>query len=364
MNKEPLRVKLEVDNNTIARFWLIALGIVSAIGLIFWAKSALVILGMSIFLAVAINPLVNRLAKSKLFKGKRGPAAVIAYVGVIFLILVAMAVIVPALVEQITNIIKNAPNMLNDIFDGISKLKFMENWNIEDVRQSFLTTLQNNAQNWIASIGGSVFSGIGSIATSVVSAVLLIVTSLLISIELPSLKRYAFGFYRNKKRKKHHEDLLYRMYSVIVGFVGGQMMVALINSLVACLVIFILSYIFPIPQGMITLFGLTLFLGAIVPMFGATIGMIITALFMVLYSWQSALIFVVYYLIYQQIEGNVIGPFIQSKRVDLSLLLILISITIGTFMSGLLGGVIAIPLAGCLKILFEDFIERWQQNHN
>lgn len=355
-DSENHKVKLEVDNNTIARFWLILLGILVAISLLFWSRSALVLFGASLFLAVSINPVIDRLSKKKIFKGKRVWPVLIAYFGVIVVLLVAAWLLVPALIEQISKIIKNAPEIINNLFDTVSHSKLFEKMDTETVRNSLVSAVNSGSQNWVSAIGGKVFNGIGSAASSVISIVLTVAIAVMLSIDLPNIKNYIFSFYRDKKLREHHENLLHRMYSVIVGFVSGQVMVALINGLIASVVIFILSFIFSIPQGMIALFGITLFLSSTIPMFGTTIGLIITVLFMVIYSWQAALIFTIYYLIYQQIEGNIIGPMIQSKRVDMSTLLILASITLGTFMFGLLGGIIAIPIAGCIKILVEDFI--------
>lgn len=356
MNKEPQNIKLDLDNSTIIRFWLILFAILGTLSLVYWARQALVIVGLSVFLAVAINPLVTRLSQTKLFHQRRAQAALLAYLTLAVIVILAVVLILPALVEQLSTIVKNIPEAINNSLDALSKTKIFENWDVAQLKTSLSGLFDAKKQSWLELLSGSLVNGIGSAVTSIFSIILTFVISLMLSIELPSIKQYVFSFYRDKKQKAHHQGLLTRMYAVIVGFVSGQMMVALINAAIGSLVIFILSYLFPLPQGMIVLFGLILLLGAVIPMFGSTIGMLISALFIVLYSWQAALIFVLYYLIYQQIEGNVIGPMIQSKRVDLSALLILISITLGTFMFGILGGVIAIPLAACLKILVEDYI--------
>lgn len=355
-NNLPREIKIDVDNHTIIRFWLILLAILATIGLVFWARSALVLFGIAMFLAVSLNPVVSRLAKKKIFRGKRTWPTLIAYIGVIVIFLVATWLLVPALIEQFSTIIKNAPEMINGLFDTVAQSRLFDKLDTETVRNSLVSAVSSSSQNWVYAASGKVFSGIGSAANSIISIVLTMAISIMLSVDLPNIKKYIFSFYRNKALRAHHEDLLHRMYSVVVGFVSGQVMVALINGLVASVVIFILSLIFPIPQGMIALFGIILFLSATIPMFGSTIGLIITILFMIIYSWQAALIFTIYYLIYQQIEGNIIGPMIQSKRVDMSTLLILASITLGTFMFGILGGIIAIPIGGCLKILIEDFI--------
>jgi predicted PurR-regulated permease PerM len=74
-------------------------------------------------------------------------------------------------------------------------------------------------------------------------------------------------------------------------------------------------------------------------------------------SPMAALIFVIFFVIYQQIENNFISPTIQSKNVELSALTILAAILIGVTLGGLLGGIVAIPIAGCIRVLLLDQLE-------
>jgi uncharacterized membrane protein YfcA len=91
-------------------------------------------------------------------------------------------------------------------------------------------------------------------------------------------------------------------------------------------------------------------------MFGSLIGGVITTLLILLYSLPAAVAFVVAVLIWQQISSNIISPRIQSKRMNTSPLLVLVSATVGIMMGGLLGAFVAIPIAGCLVILARDYL--------
>lgn len=353
MKKQFSHVKIDADNHTIARFWLILLIILAGLGFVYWARSALILLGLAAFLAIALNPIINSLTRKI---GRRSLAAAIVYFAALLLIMLSAWFVLPSLVKEISNIVQSIPDVVNSAFDHIANMKLFSGWNVDEVRNEILGIFNSNKQGWFASIGSSLVSGIGLITSSLVSGLVLIVLSLMLSMDLPKIKQYVFSLYRNQKTKQHHQKLAQRMYSIVVGFVGGQMVVALINAVMASLVILILSLFFPIPRNLISVFSLILFLFSTIPMFGTTIGLLITSIMMLFYSWQAVLIFVIYYVIYQQVEGNVISPLIQSKRVDLSPLLVLISITVGIYMFGLLGGVIAIPIVGCLKVILEDYI--------
>ena len=97
-------------------------------------------------------------------------------------------------------------------------------------------------------------------------------------------------------------------------------------------------------------------------MFGAVIGGGIVTLLLLVYSLPAAIIYVIIFTIEQQIENNVIQPRIQSKHMEVSALVILIAMTLGLQVGGLLGALVAIPVAGCVVVLARDFfMERNKQ---
>ena len=71
----------------------------------------------------------------------------------------------------------------------------------------------------------------------------------------------------------------------------------------------------------------------------------------------AAIAYVIFFIVYQQIENNYISPTIQSKRLELSALTILASVTIGVYLFGIAGGIISIPIAGCIKVLLDAYLE-------
>ena len=92
-------------------------------------------------------------------------------------------------------------------------------------------------------------------------------------------------------------------------------------------------------------------------MFGATIaGLLITAL-LAFNAPVAAIIYIVYFFIYQQIENNFVAPQVQANKVELSALAVLGSVTIGLYLFGLLGGIIAIPIAGSIRVLIDEYLK-------
>ena len=92
-------------------------------------------------------------------------------------------------------------------------------------------------------------------------------------------------------------------------------------------------------------------------MFGATIGGVLITGLLAFNDYRAAIVYVIFFVVYQQIENNYISPTIQSKRLELSALTILASVTIGLYLFGIAGGIISIPVAGCLKVLLDTYLE-------
>ena len=104
------------------------------------------------------------------------------------------------------------------------------------------------------------------------------------------------------------------------------------------------------------------FILTLIPMFGATLAGLLIALLLFFNNVTAGIIYAAYFIIYQQIENNFIAPSIQSKKLELSALMVLSSVTIGLYVGGLLGSLIAIPAAGVVKVLLENYLEQAKKN--
>jgi predicted PurR-regulated permease PerM len=177
-------------------------------------------------------------------------------------------------------------------------------------------------------------------------------------IEGPAWLKRIWHLYKDEARMKKHRRIAGRVYGVVSGYVTGQLTVSTIGATAAGVFVFILSFIFPevdpnlaMPTAAIT------FVLSLIPMFGATIGGVLIAVLLALNSIPAAIIYAVYFVVYQQIENNFIAPHIQAKRIDLTALMVLAAVTVGLYMFGVIGGIIAIPIAGSIRVFIEEFLE-------
>jgi predicted PurR-regulated permease PerM len=86
------------------------------------------------------------------------------------------------------------------------------------------------------------------------------------------------------------------------------------------------------------------------------------ALLLAFNNLTAAVIYIVFFFIYQQVENNFVSPTIQAKKIELSALAVLVAVTIGLYMFGVAGGIIAIPIAGCVKVLLEEYLRHAKSN--
>ena len=142
------------------------------------------------------------------------------------------------------------------------------------------------------------------------------------------------------------------MYQAMVGYVNGKLLAAVLAGISTARALVILG----VPYA--AALALVLALLSIIPIFGATIGAIIVVGVCLFHSVSSAVIMLIFFFIYQQIENNIIQPVIFKKVLDVSPLLVFVSVLVGTAAAGILGALIAIPVTASLQILIRDFYAR------
>ncbi len=353
-----MKVRIEIDTQTFVRFWLVVIGFALA-GVLLWnARTALIIIGVAFFLALALNNPVARIARLLPGKSRVGGTA-LAFTAVVAVLGIFGFLVVPPIIEQSVKFAETIPELVNNAQQRSGGLNsFVERYNLEPQIDSAVASVQENASRWATSLGRNVVSGISSVASFFAALLLVLVLTFLMLVEGPMWIKRLWGIYRDHDKMEYHKRLAERMYTVVTAYISGQLTVSAIGAFAAGTVVFILSFFTEVPANMaMPIIALT-FILSLVPMFGATIAGVLAALLLGLNDVTAAIIYVVYFVVYQQVENNFISPTIQSKSIDLTALVVLVAATIGLYMFGIAGGIIAIPIAGCIKVLLEDYLDR------
>lgn len=359
-----MKTKIDIDTRTFVRFWLVVFGIGIAALMLYKAQTALIILGISLFLALALNAPVSNLSRKLPGKSRVGATA-IAYVAVIVFLGAIVTLVIPAMVQQTAKFAQNVPSIVDGATTQWSALNhFVTQYNLQPQLDSAMESIKNTATNWAGDFGQTVIRGIGSFFSFMAALILVLVLTFLMLIEGPSWMERMWQLYPDQNKMKQHRRVAGRMYGVVGGYVTGQLTVSTIGATFAGLFVFILSLFFhDIPSSLAMPTAAITFLFSLIPMFGATIGGIIITTLLALNNIPAAIIYIAYFVIYQQIENNFISPHIQAKRIDLSALMVLAAVTIGLYVFGVVGGIIAIPIAGSVKVLVEEYLESRREDN-
>lgn len=354
-----MKVRIEIDTHTFVRFWLVVIGFALAAFAIYSARSALFIIGAALFLAVALHNPVSKLA-AHIPGRSRIASTAIAFTAIVLFLGTFISLIVPPVIEQTAKVADNMPYLVETaktqwhLADDL-----IERYNLQPQVDQAIAQINQNASKWAANIGQTFITSIGSLLGFLAAALLTVVLAFLMLIEGPNWLKRLWGIYNDEERMEYHKRLAHRMHMVVAGYVTGQLAVSGIGAFCAGLMVFLLHFLFPaIPMNLALPTVAIAFIFSLIPMFGATIAGVLITILLAFNDVTAAIVFAVFFIVYQQIENNFVSPTIQSKTVELSALAVLVALTIGLYVFGLVGGIISIPIAGCVKVLLEDHFER------
>lgn len=344
--------EVTVSNRTIVRLILIGLATILGIRFALNVSNVLVLLFVAFFLALALNPGVSWIAR-KLNLKSRAAAVGIAYVLVLLILSVFLTYVVPPLVRQTVEFVNDAPQTIDNLESEDSSVgRFVSRYKLDSQLEGFTDNLQDRTKN----LRQPVVATAGRVGSALVSIITVLVLTFMMLVEGPIwIKRY--WRILPQKRRSHHQLLAEKMYRVVTGYVNGQLLLALIAASFSFMVLLIASTLLDVSINAVALAGILIFTG-LIPMIGNTIGGIIVTLACLFVSAPLAIIMAIFFVLYQQIENVSLQPYVQSKYNELSPLLVFAAALLGIGFGGLLGALIAIPAAGCAKILFLDYLER------
>lgn len=352
-----MKTRIEIDTKTFVRFWLVVIGFIALAAFLYGARSALILLAIAFFLALAFSRPVAWLSK-KLPGNSRVGATAVAFIAVVAIFSTVVVLIIPPIIDQSAKLANSLPSLLDNAktqWGGLND--FILQHNLQPQIDQATKSVKDSALSWAGNLGQGILSGVGSVIVFFTTSLIVLFMTFFMLIEGPEWVSRMWPLYRDKEKMRYHKKLLGRMYNVVTGYVTGQVTVSTIDGIAAGLAVFVISLFFhEVPSSLALPVAALSFVLSMIPMFGATIAGTLAAILIALNSIPAAIIYIIYFFIYQQLENNVIVPTVQSKSLSLSALTILIAVTIGVFMFGLLGGIIAIPIAGCIRILADEYL--------
>lgn len=345
--EEP-EVAVTVSTETFFRLALLTVGTIALIWAARKASHALLLIFIAFFLALALNAPVHWLSERLPGKrrGSRALATSLSFLIVVLLLGGFVASIAPPLVRQTERFVNVAPKLVADFRSQDSPTgKFIRKHHLEKQVDTFSKQLSVRLKH----AGGTAFSTIQRIGSSAFALLTILVLTFMMLVEGPRW----IAFARELTPERHlaaTDRVAAEMYGVIKGYVNGQVLLAALAALLIMPVVLLLHISYPVALMVI------IFICGLIPMVGHTIGAIIVTLVALFESTSAAVIILAYYILYQQIENYLVQPRIQANTTNMSPLLVFMAVVVGVSFGGLLGGLVAIPAAGCLRIALLEYL--------
>lgn len=325
-----------------------ALGVLVAIGLVAAVRqldTVLTLLLVALFLTLALNPLVEFLIRRGM---GRGPSVTLVFGGLVLVFTILGSVVTPPVVEQGTELAQRAPVYLDNLL-AQSWVKDIDlNYHVISRAQEEISKRITDG-TFMSQVFGGVLDAGKALAAGVFSTLTVLILTLYFLVCLPGLKSAAFALVPASRRPRVvslSEEVMRRVGSYAI----GQVAVASVNAFFSWMMMLIVG----IPYAAVLAVAVG-FLG-LVPMIGATLGAVIVALVALFDDPKKAVIAIIYYVIYQQLENYAVMPRIMQRTVSVPGAVTIVAAMTGGTLLGMLGALIAIPAAAGALLIYEEVI--------
>ncbi|RJK98167.1 AI-2E family transporter [Vallicoccus soli] len=330
--------------------FLAALGVLLAyylVQVVTDARSVIVLIVVSMFLAIGLNPAVEGLIDLGM---RRARAVLVVFAGVIAAFVGFGFAVVPPLVEQTTALVETLPDLVGDLQRSERVRELDEQYGVLDRAQEYLAS---------GNVGEQAFGGILGVGRVLLSTVFSAFTVLILTLyflaSLPAIKRQAYLLVPASRRERVTllgDEILSRIGS----YVGGAATVAFLAGISSLVFLSVIGIDYALPLSLLV--GLL----GIVPVVGATIAGLVVCAVAFGESVGQGVACVVFYLVYQQVENYVLYPRIMARSVDVPAAATVMAALIGGALLGVVGALLAIPVAaGVLLLVREVWIPRQER---
>ncbi len=327
---------------------LAGLGILLGVGAALWfvlvAQKGLTVIAIAMFLALALNPAVEFFQRIGL---GRGLAVATVYLLALVVFAVLGLVLIPPLVTQITDFVNSLPDLVRDLTRGRGPLGFLERRYhvVEQVRK----VASHQASNGLTGAASPALGIAKGVATTVAGIVIIAFLTLFMLLEGSEWRRRITDLIPERRRAPV-ERVGAGVYSSVSGFVRGNLLASFLAGVVATVILLIVRVPYPVPLGLFTA------LIELVPYLGPAVVTVLLSLVAFSTGPVAGVVVFVLMFLYHMIEGHTLRPLIYGRALKLSPLAVLVAIILGTEVAGILGALVAIPIAGSIQVVIGELL--------
>jgi len=309
------------------------------------ASQVFVLIVISLFFAMGLNPAVLFMERRGLSRAKAVTATVSLVIGFVGVFIWIAA---PLIIDQVNALINNAPQLISDLKSNSTINELNTNYGIVDTVQNRVEASIKDGKFVIGAFGGVI--GVGkAVVSGAFSVLTILVLTLYFLASLPTLTKDAYRLVPASRRErvaKITDAIIFR----VGAFVGGQITI----SFFASIFIFILGFALDLPYK--SALALVVFVCGLIPLIGHFIGMTIVTLIALTVSPLIAAIALASYIIYVQFENYILTPRVMKRALSIPALVTIIAALIGTSLLGLVGGILAVPIAAAVLLILDEVV--------
>lgn len=336
---------LGANTRVVLRTVLIVVTVVLALYVIYLLRQPITWLMIAAFIALAVSAPVGFLSG----RMPRGLAIAVVYLVLILVPISIAAVVVPTLINEAEQLVDNLPRYAQDLQEFVN-----DNERLRELEAEYNVTerIEEEARELPARFGDAAVV-LGDIGSGLVSSVFALVTILILSVFMVGggpRWREAFLAQQAPDRREAFRRAGERITRAVSAYVAGVLVQATIAGVTAWIVLSILGVPF---AGAL---GLVVALFDLIPLVGATIGAVLVGVITLFVDFPTAtIVWVIYSVIYQQVENTVIQPQIQNRAVEIQPFVVLVSVLFASTLFGVLGALLAIPAAASISVVWREY---------
>jgi predicted PurR-regulated permease PerM len=331
----------------VLRVVLVVVTVALTLVLMYLLRQPLTWLFIAAFIAVALSGPITLLERYI----RRGFAVAIVYLCLILTPFALIGLLVPPIVTQANNLVQNLPDYAQQLTDFVN-----HNDRLRTLQEDYDITgkIEKQAAKLPSRLGDAagVLSNIGlGIVNSVFAAVTILVLSIFMQ---GSGRRFLDAWARRHPpdQEAWWRSLFGHIGTAIGNYVAGALLQATVAGVTSWIMLLILGVDFALPLAVIV------FLLDLIPLVGATLGALIVGIVTLFSDFPvDTIVWTIYAIVYQQVENNVIQPRIQARAVQLDPLIVLVSVLFGSALFGVLGALLAIPVAASIQITVREYLK-------
>jgi len=334
---------VDLRPRTVLRVLLLVIAVALVLEVIWIARHVLSWVVISLFLALALDPLVGWIERRG--RLRRGPAIGVAYLLVLIVVVAVGWTFVPKLVDEVNGFVQALPNYVHDLTHGRGRLGFLERRYqiVEKVRAQ----VRSGGASKVLGLSGAAVSITKSVISVVAATITIVFLTFFMLLEGRGWVERFFSLLPESSRPRWRR-VGHDVYRTVGGYVTGNILISLIAGASITIVLLVMGVPYAVALGLLVA------VLDLIPLAGATVAGIIVALVAFLHSVPAGIVVVVFVVAYQQIENHFLQPVIYGRTVQLSPLAVLVSVLVGAELAGILGALAAIPVAGSLQVVIRD----------